>query len=40
VPDLVAEVVRLGGRVHAVESHAGTLEDRFLQLLRDEGAGA
>jgi ABC-2 type transport system ATP-binding protein len=40
VPDLVAEVVRLGGRVSAVESHAGTLEERFLQLLRDEGTGA
>ena len=39
VPDLVAEVVRLGGRVSAVESHVGTLEERFLQLLR-EGAGA
>ncbi len=40
VPDLVAEVVHLGGRVSAVESHAGTLEERFLQLLRDEGSGA
>lgn len=39
VPDLVAAIVRLGGRVHAVESHAGTLEDRFLQLLRDGGEG-
>jgi ABC-2 type transport system ATP-binding protein len=33
VPDLVAEVVRLGGRVHAVEPRQQTLEDRFLQLL-------
>jgi ABC-2 type transport system ATP-binding protein len=33
VPDLVAEVVRLGGRVHAVEPRHQTLEDRFLQLL-------
>ena len=36
VPELVAAVVRLGGRVHGVESHAGTLEDRFLQLLRED----
>ncbi|HKF76307.1 MAG TPA: ABC transporter ATP-binding protein [Candidatus Dormibacteraeota bacterium] len=33
VPDLVAELVRLGGRVHAVEPRHQTLEDRFLQLL-------
>jgi ABC-2 type transport system ATP-binding protein len=33
VPDLVAEIVRLGGRVHAVEPRSQTLEDRFLQLL-------
>jgi ABC-2 type transport system ATP-binding protein len=33
VPDLVAEIVRLGGRVHAVEPRQQTLEDRFLQLL-------
>jgi ABC-2 type transport system ATP-binding protein len=33
VPDLVAEVVRLGGRIHAVEPCQQTLEDRFLQLL-------
>lgn len=37
VPDLVAEVVRLGGRVSAVESNVSTLEDRFLQLLREGG---
>ncbi len=37
VPDLVAEVIRLGGRVHAVESRLQTLEDRFLQLLQDGG---
>lgn len=36
VPDLVAEIVRLGGRVYAVEPRHQTLEDRFLQLLRDE----
>ena len=34
VPDLVAEIVRLGGRVHAVEHQ--TLEDRFLQLVQRE----
>ena len=39
VSDLVAEVVSLGGRVSAVETRSGTLEDRFLQLLRDEGSG-
>jgi ABC-2 type transport system ATP-binding protein len=33
VPELVAEVVRLGGRVYAVEPRHQTLEDRFLQLL-------
>ena len=36
VPDLVAEIVRLGGRVHAVEPRQVTLEDRFLQLLAKE----
>ncbi len=35
VPDLVAEIVRLGGRVHAVEPRGQTLEDRFLQLLKE-----
>lgn len=33
IPDLVGEVVRLGGRIHAVEPSQLTLEDRFLQLL-------
>jgi ABC-2 type transport system ATP-binding protein len=33
VPDLVAEVVRLGGRVSAVEPQHLSLEDRFMQLL-------
>ena len=33
VPDIVAEVVRLGGRIYAVEPAQQTLEDRFLQLL-------
>jgi ABC-2 type transport system ATP-binding protein len=38
VPDVVAEVVRLGGRVYAVEPRHETLEDRFLQLLGTEHA--
>ena len=33
VPDLVAEIVRLGGRVYAVEPKHESLEDRFLRLL-------
>jgi ABC-2 type transport system ATP-binding protein len=37
VPDLVAAAVGLGGRVYAVEPRRGTLEDRFLELLGEEG---
>jgi ABC-2 type transport system ATP-binding protein len=33
VPDLVADIVRAGGRVYAVEPRHETLEDRFLRLL-------
>jgi ABC-2 type transport system ATP-binding protein len=33
VPDLVAEIVALGGRVYAVEPRHQSLEDRFMQLL-------
>ncbi len=33
IPDLVAEIVGLGGRVYAVEPRHQTLEDRFLDLL-------
>lgn len=33
IPDLVAEVVRQGGRVHAVQPMQESLEDRFLSLL-------
>lgn len=33
VPDVVAAVVGLGGRVHAVEAGRGSLEDRFLALV-------
>jgi ABC-2 type transport system ATP-binding protein len=36
VPELVAEVVRLGGRVYAVEPRQQSLEDRFLQLLKED----
>ena len=36
VPDVVDAVVHLGGRVHAVEPRKQTLEDRFLELLRQE----
>ncbi len=38
VPELVAEIVRLGGSVYAVEPRQQSLEDRFLQLLEDEDA--
>ena len=33
VPEIVAEIVRLGGRVYAVEPRHESLEDRFLRLL-------
>jgi ABC-2 type transport system ATP-binding protein len=33
VPEVVAEIVRLGGRVYAVEPRHESLEDRFLSLL-------
>ena len=36
VPDLVAQIVSLGGRVYEVAPRHQTLEDRFLQLLEDE----
>jgi ABC-2 type transport system ATP-binding protein len=36
VPELVAELVRLGGRVYAVEPRQQSLEDRFLQLLKED----
>jgi ABC-2 type transport system ATP-binding protein len=35
VPDLVAEIVRRGGRVYAVEQRHETLEDRFLRFLEE-----
>jgi ABC-2 type transport system ATP-binding protein len=33
VPELVAEIIRIGGRVYAVEPRHESLEDRFLRLL-------
>ncbi len=36
VPELVAEMVKLGGRVYEVVPRHQTLEDRFLQLLNEE----
>ena len=38
VPDLVASIVSLGGRVYEVAPRHQTLEDRFLELLDDEDA--
>ncbi len=35
VPELVSELVRRGGRVYAVEPRQETLEDRFLELLKE-----
>ncbi len=42
IADMVAAVVALGGRVHAVEPQRLSLEDRFLEVLRaaDDGAAA
>jgi ABC-2 type transport system ATP-binding protein len=39
VPDLVAEIVSLGGRVEAVIPEEQTLEDRVLELLGDSRGG-
>ena len=36
VPELVAAIVGLGGRVYEVAPHHQTLEDRFLELLDEE----
>src|ERR1700737_3145355 len=36
VPQLVSEIVRQGGRIYAVEPRHETLEDRFLQLLKEQ----
>ena len=40
VPDVVAAVVAAGGRVHAVDPGRRTLEDLFLDLVRDDDAGS
>ena len=37
VPEVVDEIVRLGGRLYAAEPRQQTLEDRFLQLLGQSG---
>jgi hypothetical protein len=42
VPDVVAAIVSVGGRVHAVESGRVTLEDLFMRLVgggSDEAVG-
>ena len=39
VPELVATIVSIGGRVYEVAPRHQTLEDRFLQLLEDEEKG-
>ena len=36
VPELVAAIVALGGRIYEVAPRQQTLEDRFLQLIQDE----
>ncbi|HSL77212.1 MAG TPA: hypothetical protein VK867_09715, partial [Candidatus Limnocylindrales bacterium] len=36
VPDVVAAIVGMGGRVHAVESGRSTLEDLFMRLVGGE----
>jgi ABC-2 type transport system ATP-binding protein len=38
VPEIVATVVAAGGRVHAVDPGRRSLEDLFLDLVRDEAA--
>jgi ABC-2 type transport system ATP-binding protein len=40
VPDLVAAIVAMGGRVHAVEPERATLEEAFLEILRDADDGS
>ncbi len=38
--DVVAELVKRGGRVHAVEPQRLSLEERFLELLQETGPGS
>ena len=40
IPDLVAAVVAMGGRVHAVDPARRTLEELFLDVVRGPGGGA
>jgi ABC-2 type transport system ATP-binding protein len=35
IPDVVAAIVAVGGRIEAVEPGRGSLESRFLELLAD-----
>ena len=37
IPELVSEIVNQGGRVYAVEPRHESLEDRFLELLKEQG---
>jgi ABC-2 type transport system ATP-binding protein len=39
IPEIVTEVVKLGGRVYAVEPSGGSLEERFLQLVEEDDHG-
>ena len=39
IPDVVAALVAAGGRVHAVDAGRATLEDLFLELIRDGSDG-
>jgi ABC-2 type transport system ATP-binding protein len=40
IPDLVAAIVRAGGRVHAVDAGRATLEDRYMELVGGSPARA
>jgi ABC-2 type transport system ATP-binding protein len=35
IPELVAELVRMGAGVHAVQPGTRTLEERFIELLQE-----
>jgi ABC-2 type transport system ATP-binding protein len=39
VPDLVAAIVKRGGRIHAVDQGRSTLEDRYFELVRGAAGG-
>jgi ABC-2 type transport system ATP-binding protein len=40
IPEVVATIVRAGGKVHAVEPGRGSLEARFLELVTEPSTGA